>query len=114
MPSVNSIEWFSNLACEADVAGCFNEAELARLNDFVASELLNCALPKISTAQEFEDAVKSLAKNKKDWSNSLSQLIIKLHELQSSNDREITTRELRQFEEQCPWSYLRKAARGSL
>ncbi len=108
---MTNIEWFSDLASSPDVAARFDSTESARLNEFVAVELVDCSLPTISTAQDFESAIKILSQNKRNWSNRLSRLIIELH---APTDAEAARDELRQFAEGCPWRYLREAAQGSL
>jgi hypothetical protein len=109
---MTNLEKFSYLALseatEIDLE--YSNDGVAWLQEFAKNELVGIELPSISSVDDFSNAIKTLAKNKKAWTSNLSTLILELHDSTSGSSSEESARRLREYADACPWNYLRRAA----
>ncbi|MBT2336533.1 hypothetical protein J7E49_21800 [Variovorax paradoxus] len=97
-----------------DLKSCHGEELMAWLREFVRDQLVGIELPAIDTPENFAEAIKALADNKRAWSQRLGNLVLDLVDSQNSSEKEEATDQLRKFSETCPWQFLRQSAANKI
>jgi len=106
------IERFQTLAAldRSELAKLYSPDVETWLKTFINVHLPGHGSPSSLTPDTFADLLHNFRDNKRAWSQTLGDLITRLADNLSEDERQEAMRKLEDFIRECPWPFLRESA----